>query len=883
MRIVKISQTEEPIENPNPTVEPVVETPVVEQTNNMEQYRNIGIREAVDSGDPEIVKYIMSLGRLPTTSSTWEAAIRTGNLEIVKLVTTPDLIKSNKESYAMTVLDKAVSTENMEIIQYIISLGIIPTQRTHFTAIRTGDLDLVKYIESFDQPKNIMGLDPAVRTGNLDLVKHLVESGLSTSSDTFNSAMLSGNIEMVKYVMSLGCKGDIYSLSNAIKSGSLDLVKFSDELGGRVMGGDFEKAVATDNLEIVKHVLSMVIRYGAYRPTTIFNATIPSKNMEMIKYVGDQMQETDKNSYTDAIKTGDIEILNYVESLPPQIPYYNLNDAIKTGNLEMAKHINSLADTGASSSTLSTAIQTGNIEMVKYAHSIFAQPDRWSLDYAIGTKDPEIVDFIISLKADIGSYSLFYAIRSGNVEILDKIEDLVIEKLKQDISLTDELLNKVQTEKIVEVLMENNFDLSKSNDLFASRDLCEGLSEYTSRGHYSEEQFQKLFFEDVEDFKADHTMEIEMPANQFNRLLLNQVKFIRSHSAFNSFMNEIVNSSGILNEALRTKDKKEVQKWLMQMSTKGPLNSEHESIFSLASQIPKFLEKRKKELEEEGMVEINQAFPKGDDRSKNQERFNEIKKLRNRINNQTRIPFTKNNLKEIDIIDNNKEYSLMKAMVDNIPEDKRDDYQALMVNLIKNTKGNFLNKEDFVKGIVKHPLFGVAKIPAQTMNIEVEGKNYKFEILDKKDPLGVVIGEPTYSGCCFTTRGESKDSLREAYVNPKTGILSVHDDKGKFLAQSWVWLTKDGKSFVLDNVEFATWIKQFDDDDDENILAKIFTKKAKEEKEVEHPRVAIQEAYREFAKQYKAQSGLNIFVGAGYDSLGLDKMGLNRIQNWYVI
>lgn len=71
----------------------------------------------------------------------------------------------------------------------------------------------------------------------------------------------------------------------------------------------------------------------------------------------------------------------------------------------------------------------------------------------------------------------------------------------------------------------------------------------------------------------------------------------------------------------------------------------------------------------------------------------------------------------------------------------------------------------------------------------------------KHDDMDVVnLGEIT--NCCQRFGGAAESCIIEGLLNPYSGFISVRQNNtGKIIAQSWVWLTDDKKTLVLDSIE----------------------------------------------------------------------------------
>ncbi|WP_141539748.1 hypothetical protein [Priestia megaterium] len=73
-------------------------------------------------------------------------------------------------------------------------------------------------------------------------------------------------------------------------------------------------------------------------------------------------------------------------------------------------------------------------------------------------------------------------------------------------------------------------------------------------------------------------------------------------------------------------------------------------------------------------------------------------------------------------------------------------------------------------------------------------------ILDPNDKKQVILGH--LSVCCQKLGSSAEPSMMEGLLNPYSGFL-VFERSSKLLAQSWVWLTEDHSTLVLDNIELA--------------------------------------------------------------------------------
>lgn len=92
------------------------------------------------------------------------------------------------------------------------------------------------------------------------------------------------------------------------------------------------------------------------------------------------------------------------------------------------------------------------------------------------------------------------------------------------------------------------------------------------------------------------------------------------------------------------------------------------------------------------------------------------------------------------------------------------------------------------------------KIKTTLPLIKGEVGKYQYEIIDKDNPIGLILGYAT--DCCQVIGGNGESCLREGYSNPNSSFFVVLKDD-KVYAQSWIWErdSKEGKAFCFDSLE----------------------------------------------------------------------------------
>ena len=91
----------------------------------------------------------------------------------------------------------------------------------------------------------------------------------------------------------------------------------------------------------------------------------------------------------------------------------------------------------------------------------------------------------------------------------------------------------------------------------------------------------------------------------------------------------------------------------------------------------------------------------------------------------------------------------------------------------------------------------------QTPNWEVPDKNFRFRVLQDKDPQHFSIGAET--DCCQILGGEGEDAAIDSFINGTAGVIVVEfkDEKGRWhlATQSYFHYVPESKSYILDNIE----------------------------------------------------------------------------------
>jgi hypothetical protein len=84
--------------------------------------------------------------------------------------------------------------------------------------------------------------------------------------------------------------------------------------------------------------------------------------------------------------------------------------------------------------------------------------------------------------------------------------------------------------------------------------------------------------------------------------------------------------------------------------------------------------------------------------------------------------------------------------------------------------------------------------------ISGKSNSYEYEILEKDNPLALILGYAT--DCCQVIGLQGEECLRKGFEDPDSGFFAVKK-KGRIYAQSWIWQkeTEKGKVLCFDSIE----------------------------------------------------------------------------------
>jgi ankyrin repeat protein len=133
-------------------------------------------------------------------------------------------------------------------------------------AIGHGCLDVVQYFIFKTQVKineyhfGSVALEYASKLGNLEIVRYLISVGVEANNEAITLACAEGHLEVVKYLVSCGSNfsyRDYYSLRIAHTNNHIEVVNYLKSLGEQYIDKALISASKKYNLDIIKHLISL--------------------------------------------------------------------------------------------------------------------------------------------------------------------------------------------------------------------------------------------------------------------------------------------------------------------------------------------------------------------------------------------------------------------------------------------------------------------------------------------------------------------------------------------------------------------------------------------------------------------------------------------------
>jgi hypothetical protein len=258
------------------------------------------------------------------------------------------------------ILDYALLKDNLEIVKCVYENGArlglatedwMPFRKMHIVKQRLFELlqtltviGITDYSSIVDAGKDICFIR------SLDVMKYAIEQNFLVP-ETATSVAVFGNLELVKFLHEAGYPWSgwwkyVNVLSLSILSGNIDLAKYVVENGCDEADSDIEFALWSDNIEMLRYVISIKSRLKTIPRNGIFLHMSRSKNLPMIKMVCEYHRFIDSpkidyawpyDLFDYAIRVGCIELINLMIKSELKPEKRHIEFAIVHGEAEILK------------------------------------------------------------------------------------------------------------------------------------------------------------------------------------------------------------------------------------------------------------------------------------------------------------------------------------------------------------------------------------------------------------------------------------------------------------------------------------------------------------------------------------------------------------------
>ena len=394
------------------------------------RFYNVTIDDLAEHG---LLEFIIRFPNKRCTKKAVDLAAKNGHLDTVKW-----LCEHRTEGCFDDTVTKVVDKGHLEVLKYFVKIGIgigIDYHILHVAAYR-GNLDIIKYIyENREKYPSMyctctVSMDIAAEYGHLEIVKYLLTIGIKCNKETMYRACENGHSEVVKFLKE-NCRVvvDDRALSLAIEYCHLELIKYLYSIRVTCRNRNISDAVKQGRLDIIQFLHDN--SRGEKWWCNGISLDIAAKNghLEVLKYIHENGIEISYPSFTAlrlAVENGHLEVIKFLYSIGKTIDHYNLEKAmliaIEKGYLEVVKFLYSFSSL-CSSDIINNAASYGHLEIVQFLHEMGVQCNEDSITFASRNGFIEVVKYLFSIGAKCTSDAMFHAAGCGHMEIVQYLHD----------------------------------------------------------------------------------------------------------------------------------------------------------------------------------------------------------------------------------------------------------------------------------------------------------------------------------------------------------------------------------------------------------------------------------------------------------------------------
>ncbi|MEK6832535.1 MAG: ankyrin repeat domain-containing protein [Nanoarchaeota archaeon] len=256
---------------------------------------------ALEYKDEYLIKRVITIDAKPSKISLIPA-VQTGNMDIIKTIA--EVYKQHNIPIEQETLNNslqiAIKINSIDIVKYIISLGVIPDEYNLGKAKEIGNKTIIDLVEkAIEHPvKEKTGVD-----------KYL--------NSELNNAIKNEDVNLIIYILNKGIKPDTASLNFALITKHYDVINLIIESDPLPNKESLYHAIQTKNKNIVHDIYNLTVK------------KIKLNQSDLNRYLGN------------AVDIDDLGITQMMYNLGGKPNEYTLTAAHKTGNQEMVDLINS--------------------------------------------------------------------------------------------------------------------------------------------------------------------------------------------------------------------------------------------------------------------------------------------------------------------------------------------------------------------------------------------------------------------------------------------------------------------------------------------------------------------------------------------------------------
>ena len=320
-------------------------------------------KNIIQNGDLNIIEYFYKTKLNHFYHKLINISFESNNLNVVKWF--HNNFKFNTHSVI-----KAIKTENINIIKYMLDNDFNCTKTAFEVACSTGNLDIIKLIHDYEfyfgcNSEYTLIMNNAIVSNNNELVTYLYYNNYKFKNNSIIYAIHYSDLNMIKTIIDIGyniytCYEDVYY--NVALSGNLEMLKYFKSMF-EFNNNMFYAAAKNGKLECLQWLKDNNCPYSS----NTYIGAINNGNIHNLNWLKNNNCPLCEGMYECAINLDNILVIDWL--LNNNFTYENLiYMAIKKGNIDMIKFLDSKLNYEINKSILLTAVinNKNNCDIFRY-------------------------------------------------------------------------------------------------------------------------------------------------------------------------------------------------------------------------------------------------------------------------------------------------------------------------------------------------------------------------------------------------------------------------------------------------------------------------------------------------------------------------------------